>query len=107
MGKFEDFIRTIPTDIQLPDNFLSELQGAYNQDIAEKDNEISVRDAKIEDVNTKVSELTGSITDLKLKNYDLLMAVPRSDSQDSNDSQSRSSDEDNVSGVDSLFKKDE
>jgi hypothetical protein len=103
MGKFEDFVRALPTDIELPVGLLSGLQDAYNHDIAEKDNEISVRDTKIEDTNKTVAELTGNVTELKLKNYDLLMGTAVKTPDGTKNPQSENTDEDNKTGVDSLF----
>lgn len=103
MGKLEDFIRELPTDIQLPPGFLSAIQDAHGFDIAEKDNEIGIRDAKINDTTTSVESLTRELDAQKLKNYDLLMGTAITDPDSTKNPQSESNDEDNKTGVDSLF----
>lgn len=76
MTKFEDFIRSIDPSVTLPENFLSSLQSAYDEDMGL----ITAKNASLETEIAGKQEIAANLerelTASKAKNYDLLMALP-------------------------------
>lgn len=71
-------------------------------------NDLSTRDAKVEQLTGRIAELESELSRVKIHNYDLLTAMPaeseESDGEDSGESETET-DSDNISD-DDLFGKD-
>ena len=67
--------------------------------------ELSVRDAKVQQMTEAVTERDKAIAELKITNYDLIQRVPSTSKDDSKDGDGNGSnqDSDKIDGVSSLF----
>lgn len=96
MGRFEDLIEQgrNPGDDGLPETWYDDLYGAHSE-------ELSIRDAKINETSEAHAAALAEVEALKAKNWDLQSLIPPQDG----DSGENSSNDDvvEVGGIDSLF----
>lgn len=79
MGKFHEVFDTFGNALELPDNFRSALQSAYDQDfsganakVEELESAISEKDSATESMRT---DYEGQLSAAKAANYDLLRSL--------------------------------
>lgn len=101
LGVAEDGISTV-----YPETFVTDIQSAYDEDF-------SIPAARISVLEVDLAAAQAEILALKAHNYELMVSVPATDSDSDNEDQSEDSDSDSAddnddnSGVDSLFKEKE
>ena len=110
MGKFKEVFDTFGDALELPDNFRSAVQSAYDEDF-------SSANAKVEELETAISEkdsatekmrtdYEGQLSAAKAANYDLLRSLPNDNGDNVSDkNQNQSNNDDSPITIDSLFSK--
>lgn len=75
MARFNDILNQFG-DAELPENFLPALITAYDEDM-------SIPNAKIEQIEAEREKLAATVADLKVQNFDLIRASSGNDNKES------------------------